>query len=667
MGLLKRIIRRSTSKLLGGQRHSQRLVLNSNCSVIPAQVQDSNSIFANAHNTLVKSSYGKSSHSRKSKSSRKHQMKKSSREAALLLAAKNYLPPVQFHHVHGKTAQLSGDNFVARRTSTYCQAIVFSNRIILPNERVYIKVLELAKGWNGTIRFGFTSVDPATLSVKMPKHVCPDMTSAKHTWARALADEVVRKNSIIHFSYDKQGFIHYGINNQDCGIFCANVNTSQHLWFVVDIYGLTAAIELIDPRARSTVPTRNASLDLSALSEDDWHTLAMADPHTIFKTTGAMPGEHTAPNAGRSHRRSIATSRSSFRRRFGAAPRSHFFTDHLKFSLSSGSHRLAPAQTDDYLPNIHSAMFPVAQQNIYSPMPNNSNNITINSNNNNGNTIRQQQARDAHDYYQIMSNQQQQQQQHSHYSTYADSNYHYYRSQQAAQATPSGPTTTTATPTNASLETSTNSFQPNVSSIQHQQSNQLVQSISPSNRRATKASSRMATISDEQQEHQQICHQLDGLQLSAVSSASSDMNVSQSHQQQQSKSSLSTTAVSSGAPVAATRKRLQNVTNSNSTSSSSGSTKTKPQSNSQASNKSSKSRGFKSTNATSSISNNQNNQPPPTKDCPICFERPINCVLYQCGHMCTCYECGVKQWRTQSRTCPICRTVIKDVIKTYMS
>jgi len=56
-------------------------------------------------------------------------------------------------------------------------------------------------------------------------------------------------------------------------------------------------------------------------------------------------------------------------------------------------------------------------------------------------------------------------------------------------------------------------------------------------------------------------------------------------------------------------------------------------------------------------------------ECSVCLERPIDCVLYTCGHMCMCYECavGVHQAGVDGGCCPICRQTIKDVIKIYRS
>lgn len=53
-------------------------------------------------------------------------------------------------------------------------------------------------------------------------------------------------------------------------------------------------------------------------------------------------------------------------------------------------------------------------------------------------------------------------------------------------------------------------------------------------------------------------------------------------------------------------------------------------------------------------------------ECTICYENPIDSVLYMCGHMCMCYNCAIEQWRgVGGGQCPLCRAVIRDVIRTY--
>ncbi|GMH20828.1 hypothetical protein Nepgr_022670 [Nepenthes gracilis] len=48
--------------------------------------------------------------------------------------------------------------------------------------------------------------------------------------------------------------------------------------------------------------------------------------------------------------------------------------------------------------------------------------------------------------------------------------------------------------------------------------------------------------------------------------------------------------------------------------------------------------------------------------CCICYEKKVDSLLYRCGHMCTCFDCGHElEWR--SGTCPVCGAQIVDVVR----
>merc|ERR1712126_670314 len=51
-----------------------------------------------------------------------------------------------------------------------------------------------------------------------------------------------------------------------------------------------------------------------------------------------------------------------------------------------------------------------------------------------------------------------------------------------------------------------------------------------------------------------------------------------------------------------------------------------------------------------------------SEECKICYEATVDSVLYSCGHMCLCYECGLQQWKGRGGgLCPMCRNIIQDV------
>ena len=57
----------------------------------------------------------------------------------------------------------------------------------------------------------------------------------------------------------------------------------------------------------------------------------------------------------------------------------------------------------------------------------------------------------------------------------------------------------------------------------------------------------------------------------------------------------------------------------------------------------------------------------PRDECTVCCEKPVNCVLYMCGHMCMCFDCATAVKQNKGGLCPICRQSIRDVIKIYRS
>ncbi|KAK3599445.1 hypothetical protein CHS0354_036461 [Potamilus streckersoni] len=71
--------------------------------------------------------------------------------------------PLQFHDIHGDNIKLSPDKLRAKRADSFCKGICFSNRPVSINEKVYIRFYEISCSWSGVLRFGFTTVDPGTL------------------------------------------------------------------------------------------------------------------------------------------------------------------------------------------------------------------------------------------------------------------------------------------------------------------------------------------------------------------------------------------------------------------------------------------------------------------------------------------------------------------------
>ncbi|EEC16598.1 RING finger protein, putative, partial [Ixodes scapularis] len=74
--------------------------------------------------------------------------------------------------------------------------------------------------------------------------------------------------------------------------------------------------------------------------------------------------------------------------------------------------------------------------------------------------------------------------------------------------------------------------------------------------------------------------------------------------------------------------------------------------------------------STQVTSNTKTEKPDPkpekTEDhlCRLCFDKDIDCVLVDCGHLVTCYACGLKLFMG-TPLCPVCRKPIKQLVKTF--
>ncbi|KAJ2471214.1 RING finger protein 34 [Coemansia sp. RSA 2322] len=51
--------------------------------------------------------------------------------------------------------------------------------------------------------------------------------------------------------------------------------------------------------------------------------------------------------------------------------------------------------------------------------------------------------------------------------------------------------------------------------------------------------------------------------------------------------------------------------------------------------------------------------------CRICWDAATNSVFLNCGHMCTCLECGEKIMQSDRRECPICREYITRIVHVF--
>ncbi|CAG0883978.1 unnamed protein product, partial [Cyprideis torosa] len=158
-------------------------------------------------------------------------------------------PPLHFHAVHGDNIRLSADKTIAKRVESFCKGVTFSHRPVKVNERVYIRFTELSTSWSGVIRFGFTSNDPVNFRGALPKYACPDLTSKDGFWAKALSEQLVQEGAVLFFYFTNSGDINFGFGSEEKGVFCSGLDTrGGQLWAMIDVYGNSTAVQFLDFR-----------------------------------------------------------------------------------------------------------------------------------------------------------------------------------------------------------------------------------------------------------------------------------------------------------------------------------------------------------------------------------------------------------------------------------
>ncbi|XP_053443369.1 E3 ubiquitin-protein ligase NEURL3 isoform X2 [Nycticebus coucang] len=178
--------------------------------------------------------------------------------AQLCSEANNKSPPeaLRFHaEAKGSQVHLDTHCCTARRRATFHDGIVFSQRPVLPGERVALRVLRLEEGWCGGLRVGFTRLDPARMSASsLPPFVCPDLEEQSPTWAAVLPEDCALEGDVVCFWVNRHGRLFVKINAGRPFLLRKGVLMGAPLWAVMDVYGTTKAIELLDSTA-SQFPT----------------------------------------------------------------------------------------------------------------------------------------------------------------------------------------------------------------------------------------------------------------------------------------------------------------------------------------------------------------------------------------------------------------------------
>ncbi|KFO69536.1 Neuralized-like 1A, partial [Cuculus canorus] len=223
------------------------------------------------------------------------------------------ISPLLFHpHTKGSQIIMDTTQKAVKRQASFCNAITFSNRPIVIYEQVRLKITKKQCCWSGALRLGFTSKDPSRINPDtLPKYACPDLVSQSGFWAKALPEEFANEGNIIAFWVDKKGRVFYRVNDSVAMLFFSGVRTAEPLWALIDVYGLTRGVQLLDSeiippdclRPRSFTAIRRPSLRRE--TEDTRLSVSLCDlnlqEETFHMTATTCPIPQNSLNSQHSH------------------------------------------------------------------------------------------------------------------------------------------------------------------------------------------------------------------------------------------------------------------------------------------------------------------------------------------------------------------------------
>ena len=205
--------------------------------------------------------------------------------------------PLAFHRVTGVNVSLDGSGSVAsRHEDEYSGGYVFLREPVSPGERYVLQILATENMYIGSLAFGVTSCDPASLeSADLPEDadmlldrpeywvVTKDVSSAPDTW-----DE-------LSFQVNTDGSVEFSRNGGPATVLM-HVDTSVRLWPFWDVYGNTQRLRLVGGTRDRLEPGQDTNL---ATRENDRNNHVMTDSMT--ETPSSLSPPPLPPRSRSSH------------------------------------------------------------------------------------------------------------------------------------------------------------------------------------------------------------------------------------------------------------------------------------------------------------------------------------------------------------------------------
>lgn len=204
---------------------------------------------------------------------------------------------LRFHNRCGSLVKLSVNCRTAERRrplDEFNNGVVMTHRPLKENELFEIRIDKLVDKWSGSIEVGVTTHNPTALhfpatmtnmrSGTIMMSGCGILTNGKGTrreYGEFNLDEL-REGDRVGMMRKSNGNLHYYINGQDQGVAATRV--SQTLWGVIDLYGMTIKVTIVDrdEREQQNLVTRRNNLMTLQTCSDDITATGIHSPESEF-------------------------------------------------------------------------------------------------------------------------------------------------------------------------------------------------------------------------------------------------------------------------------------------------------------------------------------------------------------------------------------------------
>ncbi|KAM8972364.1 E3 ubiquitin-protein ligase NEURL3 [Pelodytes ibericus] len=153
-------------------------------------------------------------------------------------------------HSNVKGGHVSFDRCLhrAERCHSFHHGLLFSDRPLRSEEKLWIRILQDETRWYGALRLGFTSVNPNSMNpTNLPPFACPDLTVLNGYWATGIPEDLCHKGTLISFWVNKKGTgMCQRSEDPVPRVLFSGLPRGKPLWAMLDLYGRTKAVQLLD-------------------------------------------------------------------------------------------------------------------------------------------------------------------------------------------------------------------------------------------------------------------------------------------------------------------------------------------------------------------------------------------------------------------------------------